>query len=610
MKSCHFYILILTCILLTGSCAKMGSITGGLKDEDPPVIVVSKPANYSTNFNGNKIEITFDEFINLNNVNQALVVSPPMKEKPEIRLKGKTLQINLFEDFRENTTYTLNFGNSIEDNNEKNVLENFEFVFATGSFLDSLVIAGSIISAFNLQPSEEPFIIMAYDKLGDSIPMQEIPIYIGRSDKEGKFRINNLKADTFRIFALKDLNFNYIYDLPNESIAFYDSLVYLFPDLLSPYIPDTMTSDTVIQDQDSIIVSKPEKAKNLRRKKKRMNLQLSEEKKYPVLSPYYLDMFFFDENKRKQYLMDSERKEDKHLFLTFNLPLKEDLSLRGLNFDKTNWYYEEANLSRDTFNLWIRDPDLIASDTLIILLSYNSTDSMENIITITDTLSLRSHHVRQMRGKAGPLQKKEGLIVQTIPNNSRQDLHKDLFFHFNYPVDQIDTSRVFLYSIIDSVETTEDFSFRIDPLSLRDHYLLKSWKSNLKYRLFIEPGGFTDIYGHINDSINLNFSAQDADHYGTLLVNTSNVYCPLIIQLMDEKENLFEERFIDSDTIVHFPYLSPGKYRIKYIYDQNGNQQWDTGDYLKKAQPERVAYYEEEISVRSNWEMEIKWKMK
>lgn len=588
----------------------MGSITGGPKDEDPPVVVVSKPANYSTNFNGKKIEITFDEFISLNNVNQALVVSPPMKEKPEIRLKGKTLQITLFEDFRENTTYTLNFGNSIEDNNERNVLENFEFVFATGSFLDSLVIEGSIISAFNLQPSEEPFIIMAYDKLGDSIPMQEIPVYIGRSDKEGKFRINNLKADTFRIFALKDLNFNYIYDLPNESIAFYDSLVYLFPDLLSPYIPDTMTSDTLIQDQDSITVSKPEKSKNIRSKKKRQNLQLTEEKKYPVLSPYHLDMFFFEENKRKQYLMDSERKEDKHLFLTFNLPLEEDLSLTGLNFDKSNWYYEEANLSRDTFNLWIRDPDLIASDTLIILLSYSSTDSMENIITVSDTLSLRSRQVRQIKGKAGPITKKEGLSVQTIPNNSRQDLHKDLFFHFNYPVDQIDTSRVFLYSIIDSVETAEDFSFRNDLFSLRDHYMHKSWESNLKYRLFIEPGGFTDIYGHINDSINLNFSAQDADHYGTILVNTSNVYCSLIIQLMDEKENIFEERFIDSDTIVSFPYLSPGKYRIKYIYDQNGNQQWDTGDYLKKIQPERVAYYEGEISVRSNWEMEIKWEMK
>jgi hypothetical protein len=235
---------------------------------------------------------------------------------------------------------------------------------------------------------------------------------------------------------------------------------------------------------------------------------------------------------------------------------------------------------------------------------------LNNTVQIKDTLNLAAHHARKPKGKTEISDKRSGLTVQTIPNNSRQDLHKDMLFQFNYPVDQTDTSRVFLYSIKDSIETAEDFSFRRDTLSLMSHYLVKSWESELKYRLFIEPGGFTDIYGQINDSIQLNFSAQDEEYYGTLLVNTSDVRFPLIVQLMDEKENLFEEKFIQSDTVVTFSYLKPGKYKVKYIYDQNSNQKWDTGNYMEKRQAERVDYYEGEISVRSNWEMEIKWEMK
>lgn len=589
----------------------MGSISGGPTDEDPPNVVASKPANYSVNFSGSKIEITFDEYITLNNVNQTLVVSPPMKEKPEIKLKNKTIIITLFDELKENTTYTLNFGNSIEDNNERNVLENFEFVFSTGPLLDSLAIEGSIVSAFNLKPSKEPFIIMLYDKLEDSIPMQELPLYIGRSDKEGKFRINNLKADTFKLFALNDLNYNYLFDLPNENIAFYDSLIYLFPEYLDPYVPDTTHTDTIISAKDSISVSGLErKKKEAYEKKKAKYTQLTEEKRDPALSPFHVDLFYFEEDKRIQYLTDNERKEERHIFLSFNLPHIEDLSFTGLNFDKKDWYYEEANLSRDTFNLWIRDEDLINSDSLQLLLIYNSTDSLKNIMEIRDTMEFITKPVRQVKGKAETEVKKPELIVNTIFNNGIQDLNKDLFFQFNYPVEKIDSSEIFFYSLEDSVETEEVFNLRRDTLSLRYYYLHHSWKSKKKYGLFIEPGAFTDIYGHTNDSIKVGFSTQDSEYYGTLLVNTRNVYCPLVVQLMDDKELLLEERFIESDTIVTYSYLKPGNYKIKYIYDRNINHKWDTGEYLKKQQPEKVAYYEGEITVRSNWEMEIKWDIK
>ena len=596
MKKSCFYILCFIFPLLFAYCAKMGSITGGPRDEDPPRVVSSRPANYSTDFTGNRIEITFDEFIALNNVNQALVISPPFAGKPDIRLRGKTLQIFLEGgEFRENTTYTFNFGNSIEDNNERNVLENFEFVFSTGPYLDSLSVAGTIVNSFNLRPIDDPFIIMAYDKLEDSIPIQEIPVYIGRSDKEGAFMINNMKADTFRIFALKDLNFNLLYDLPNENIAFYDSLVYLFPELLQTNIPDTAQADSILMDTNDI-----EKDSTIRKR----------DIPYSSLRPYFMELFFFEEDNRKQYLMDEERKEDKHIFLAFNLPVEESLQIQGLNFDSENWYYEEVNILRDTFNLWIRDQDLIKSDSLIMLLGYPGTDSLGNYMLVEDTLNLFTRQMKQVRGKQGEQEKKQVLTVNTIPNNTRQDLHKNILFNFNYPVEIVDTSKIFLFSIPDSLEISEIYAIKEDSLTLRKRYLEHPWKSQEKYRFFAEPGAFADFYGNMSDTLNINFTAQDEEYYGILQVNTSNVSCPLIVQLMDEKEVLFEERYIQADSTITFDFLRPGNYKVKYIYDTNNNGKWDTGRYLEGRQPERVEYYEGEIVIRSNWEMEIKWGMK
>ena len=136
-------------LVITYGCAKIGSPTGGPKDETPPVIVSSKPVNYSTAFDGKKIEIKFDEFIQLKSIYKELIISPPLEERPVTRLKGKSLVIDLNNELRDSTTYTLNFGNAIADNNEGNVLPNFEFVISTGNYVDSLSVTGKLLNAFN-----------------------------------------------------------------------------------------------------------------------------------------------------------------------------------------------------------------------------------------------------------------------------------------------------------------------------------------------------------------------------------------------------------------------------------------------------------------------------
>ncbi len=180
------YLLFAACIFVY-SCAKVGSPSGGAKDEEPPKIVKSIPLNYSTGFSSKKIELTFDEFIQLKNIQQELITSPPLDEMPVTKLKGKSLVIELNNELKENTTYTLYFGNAIVDNNEGNPIPNFEFVFSTGAHVDSLSVTGKLVNAFNLQPEKDPVYIMLYDNLNDSAPYLEIPAFIGKTRDVGSF---------------------------------------------------------------------------------------------------------------------------------------------------------------------------------------------------------------------------------------------------------------------------------------------------------------------------------------------------------------------------------------------------------------------------------------
>lgn len=204
----------------------MVSPTGGEKDILPPVVTNAKPENGSTNFDAKEIVITFDEYIQLGTISEELNVSPPLKYKPDITIKGKGLSIKLKDTLAENTTYTFSFGNAIKDNNEGNILENFTYAFSTGNVIDSLSASGIVLDAFSIEPKEK-FLVMLYDKVGDSIPYKELPRYITRTSKGGDFQFQNLKAGSYSLFALEDKNRNNKFDQANETIAFRKELLVL-----------------------------------------------------------------------------------------------------------------------------------------------------------------------------------------------------------------------------------------------------------------------------------------------------------------------------------------------------------------------------------------------
>lgn len=617
-------------------CAKMGSLTGGPRDEDPPEVIESTPENYSVNFSGDKIEITFNEYIQLDDINQELVISPPLENQPDVRLRNKSILIELENELRPNTTYTLNFGRAIKDNNEGNPLTNYEFVFSTGEFLDSLSVGGNLLNAFDLKAPEDPVTVMLYDDLSDSIVFKDIPVYIGKTNEDGTYRINNLKADTFKLFALQDMNNNFLFDLPNEPIAFLDTSIIVDAEFFSRVVvsePDTLQSDQLPPDsipterkktedpvrQNQATKSGTNEGMETLADEQKTGLWDSTVKQNDSLSDglslsvktILVDLFLFTEKSEIQFLSDYNRKRRELLDFTFSLPVTDSFAFRSLIPPAEDWYLKVENARRDSFQLWIVDEEILQLDTLMMEFRYTVSDSTQRKISKTDTLifSYRtpSQRKKKTENQEGEAEQKK-LNIQTVANKTTLELNQRVKFSSLTPLKEADTSYVDLYIVEDSLEVAEPFNIVRDTTNVLNYIFEKSWASGAHYRFTALPGAFTDVYGAVNDSIEANFSVREDDYYGTLLVEIDTVKSPLLIQLTDLKDVVKREIFIEKKSEVRFPYLKAAKYKIKLIYDENGNEEWDTGKYIKSIQPEKIQFYPEEIEVRANWEMLIKMK--
>lgn len=229
LKNILKYTFILL-LFITIGCAKRGSITGGMKDTIAPVLKISFPENFKTNFTGNEIKLVFDEYIKVKNLNKQLIVSPPMKIEPTVlpTTASKTITIKIKDTLEPNTTYSFNFGQSITDNNEGNPYSQFKYVFSTGNFIDSLSLNGTVKNAYDKEV--ESFVsVMLYEvneRFTDSIIYKETPRYITNTlDSLKSFRLENLKAGKYLLVALKDVNSNNKYNPKTDKIGFYRDFI-------------------------------------------------------------------------------------------------------------------------------------------------------------------------------------------------------------------------------------------------------------------------------------------------------------------------------------------------------------------------------------------------
>jgi len=224
--------IVIGSLLIFGSCARRGRPSGGEKDIDAPIIITADPNHESTNFTSKKIRLYFDEYIKLKDINKQLVISPPMDNEPIITPVGSAsnfINIKILDTLKENTTYTFNFGNSIEDNNEGNTLERFKYVFSTGDYIDSLQISGTISDALN-DKVDENISIQLYevtDSYTDSIIYKERPSYVANTLDSIGFELTNLKKGTYLMIALKDASSNYTFEPKQDKIGYYPNFITL-----------------------------------------------------------------------------------------------------------------------------------------------------------------------------------------------------------------------------------------------------------------------------------------------------------------------------------------------------------------------------------------------
>ena len=223
MTQYRSYLQIFTLLFLV-SCAQQSSPTGGAKDIEPPKVLESVPPNFSLNYIGNSIELKFDEYVQINNLKEQLLVTPSLKFPLEFQLVGKKLKITFIDSLQPKTTDQFNFGEGIKDITESNPLDSNLFLFSTGNYIDSLSIKGSLKDAFTLA-SFENTVVMLYEDFADSIPYNERPTYVSKTDKSGFFNISYLPRGKFKLVAFKDENANYLFDPLSELVGFTDDLV-------------------------------------------------------------------------------------------------------------------------------------------------------------------------------------------------------------------------------------------------------------------------------------------------------------------------------------------------------------------------------------------------
>ena len=216
---------LITISLILMHCANRGTTTGGDKDENPPIILSSKPENFSINFDATEIEIKFDEYVKLKNLQKQLIISPPMNFEPEISPVGiasKKITIKIFDTLQPNTTYAFNFGESIADNNEGNIFPYYKYVFSTGDYIDSLSVSGIVLDALN-KDVDERVAVLLYEidsSFYDSIVYKQKPKYVAVTDSVSSFNLENIKKGSYLLTALKEENPDYTFQQKSDKIAY------------------------------------------------------------------------------------------------------------------------------------------------------------------------------------------------------------------------------------------------------------------------------------------------------------------------------------------------------------------------------------------------------
>ena len=586
-----FLFLVVLSVILLHACANIASPTGGPYDVDPTKVKRANPDFNSLRATQTRIEIEFDENIKIKTPSEKVIITPPQKVMPVIRSLGKKAVVEIKDSLLPNTTYTIDFTDAIADNNEENPLENFVFSFSTGEQLDTLAVSGKVITAENLEPVTGIYVGI-HSKFEDTV-FTRVPFErISRTDSRGNFTVRGMAPGKYKVFALKDLNRDYKYDNPQESIAFLDSII----------IPSTMPAvrqDTIYKDSltiDSILTVH-----------------------YTRFLPDDLLLRSFDSDFQREYLQKHERTDSNKLTLFFAAPTAlANFTLLEPEVSSDNWYVMERSAGNDTLLLWITDSLIYKQDTIRMKVDYTRTDSLNMNFIDTDTLtfsirkSARDRRTERREREKNEKEEKENAIrFLGIKSNIQAtfDLFNPLRLEFEQPLVAFDSSLVRLEKAVDSLFEVVPYRLESDTLNPRKYTLRPRWEPGAKYKLTVDSASLVSRYGIWNNKYEQSFTMKELDQYGNLEVTIIGLPegKTAFVELLDKTDKPFRKSFVKGNQVRFQDLLPSEEVYARMVIDDNGDGEWTTGNYEEKRQPEIVYYYPGKWTIRAYTDHTEEW---
>ena len=589
--------------LLLASCANRGQgPQGGPRDSIPPVILKEVPVNGTLNFNAKEILVYFDEYIQMNDVQKHVLISPPQQTPPEVKAIGKHMSVVFQEELQDSTTYTIDFGAAICDYNEKTPLEGYVFSFSTGDVIDSLAISGTIYNAANLDPVTEVLVGIhrnPHDSAFTSLPFSRIT----RANSEGHFTIHNIQPGTYRIYALNDISRDYLYQ-PGEAFAWSDSLI-------NPYCEVDVHTDTIWRDTIAI---DPLSGDTL-------FTRLVDSTFIHPVTHFYPDsllLFYFEEDKQRHYFQRILRDEQHAFTLLFAAPQDSMPIIRALRPSEVDslgndsawvnfldYAIVQTSPHLDTITFWLTDSIAISMDSIYLQMQHLVSDSLYNLVPQTDTLLAVYRHPRlSEKAMETYLRNKQSRRLTIKSNASNKfEVYDTISITSEFPLDSIHTHMIHLSHKVDT--TFQSLPFQLlphDSIGMTYHWLA-SLQPEQPYLIKIDSAAIRDIYGVTNDSIAYNIRLKALNEYASLMVKLTHYDPQARIQLLNDKDQVVRE-LPASPEGTKFEYLAASTFFLRMYIDRNNDGKWTTGDWLLHRQPEPVYYYPSKLKLRANWDFE------
>jgi len=555
-------VFVLMAVWLMAGCANRGvGPQGGPRDSIPPVAILAEPELGTVNFTGDRIEITFDEYIQLDNIASNLLMSPPQQNPPEVKARGKKMIVQFKDTLHDSTTYTIDFGNAVCDYHEKVPLRGFSFYFATGSEIDTLEYRGRVYDALSLNPV--PGVLVGIHKdLSDTAFVKHPFLRIARTDSAGYFRIGNIHPGQYRLYAVDDISRDYRLTV-GESYAFADEPIHVQAPADS--LPDSLRAE---------LASTP--------------------------------LFLFKEEQQKLFLQRATRDQQHCIQLLFSAAPDSLPQIRPLN-DSVN-YYTRLSAKGDTMVVWLLDSMTISRDSLFFEARYRQTDSLYHLEWATDTIRAiwRAPKLNARALEAQERAKRNRRLELSTNARKGFDLFDTLTIKCSTPLDSINRKAFRLYELEDTIRRIVPFEWLPNdsiPMTLR---LLAEWGEGATYELKIDSGALHDVYGVTHIAATYGFKLKTPADYSTIRVKLNPFNPKARLQLLNSKDAVIRELPAD-EAGTFFEYLKPDTYYVRLYLDENGDGKWTTGNWGEQRQPEPVYYYSQKIQTKSNWDFEEEW---